>query len=64
MSSQREPENSLRREWSERQTVHSPVLSAQDARQAATGNNVRYVLGVGLGAIVIVLFVIWLVYFH
>jgi hypothetical protein len=63
MSSQRETEPVERREWSERQTVHSPVLPAQDARQGATGHNVRYVLGIGVAAIVIVFFVIWLVYF-
>lgn len=51
------------REWSERQTVHTPVLPEQDARQGATGQNVRYVLGFGLAAIVIVFAVIWLVYF-
>ncbi len=63
MSSQRETENPQRREWSERQTVHSPVLPAQKARQGATGQNVRYVLGFGVAAIVIAFFIIYLVYF-
>jgi hypothetical protein len=39
------------------------VLPAQQARQGAVGNNVRYVLGVGLAAIVIVFGIIYLVYF-
>lgn len=50
-------------EWSERQTVHSPVVPAQDAREAATGQNVRYVLGFGLAAIVIAFIAVYLVYF-
>jgi hypothetical protein len=50
-------------EWSERETVHSPVLSAQDAREGAVGHNVRYVLGFGVVAIVIVFFAIYLAYF-
>ena len=52
-----------RPEWSERETVHSPVLPAQDARQGATGQNVRYVLGFGIAAIVLAFLVIYLVYF-
>jgi hypothetical protein len=63
MSSQRDTEAPQRREWSEQQTVHSPVLSAQNARQGATGHNVRYILGFSVAAIVIVFFVIYLVYF-
>jgi hypothetical protein len=66
-----EPERSLRDppprpqkdEWSERETVHSPVLSAQDAREGAVGQNVRYVLGFGMAAIVIAFVVVYLVYF-
>lgn len=54
---------SQRPEWPERQTVNEPVLPAQQARQGATGHNVRYVLGFGLVAIVIVFVVIWLIYF-
>ncbi len=52
-----------RAEWSERETVHSPVLPAQEARQAAVGHNVRYVLGFGLAALVLVFLVIYLIYF-
>lgn len=40
-----------------------PVLPAQQARQGVTGHNVRYVLGFGLAAIVILFVIIWLVYF-
>jgi hypothetical protein len=66
-----EPERSLREppprpqddEWSERQTVHSPVVSAEDAREGAVGHNVRYVLGAGVVAIVIAFIVIYAVYF-
>jgi hypothetical protein len=63
MSSPQSTESSRPPEWSDRQTVHSPVLSAQNARQAATGQNVRYVLGIGVGAIVIVFLIIYFVYF-
>jgi hypothetical protein len=63
MSSQYETDTSQHREWSERQTVHTPVVPAQKARQGATGHNVRYVLGFGMAAIVIVFCAIWLVYF-
>jgi hypothetical protein len=63
MSSPDETEPARRREWSEQQTVHSPVLPAQDARQATTGHNARYVLGFGVAAVVIVFMLIWLVYF-
>jgi hypothetical protein len=50
-------------EWSERETVHTPVLSAQDARDGAVGQNVRYVLGFGVVATVIVFFAVYLAYF-
>ena len=50
-------------EWSERETVHSQVVSAQDARDAAVGHNARYVLGFGLVAIVIAFVAVYLVYF-
>lgn len=62
MNSQRE-DTPQRREWSDRETVHSPVLPAQEARQGTTGHNVRYVLGFGVAAIVIAFFIIYLVYF-
>ncbi len=50
-------------EWSERQTVHSPVLAAEDAREGAVGQNVRYVLGFGVVAVVVAFIVIYAVYF-
>jgi hypothetical protein len=40
-----------------------PVVPAQQARQGAIGHNVRYVLGFGLAAIIVVLGIIWLAYF-
>ncbi len=57
------PDTPDRPEWSERRTVPEPVIPAQKARQGATGHNVRYVLGFGLGAVFIVFAVIWLIYF-
>ncbi len=63
MNSQDKVDTPQPREWSERQTVHTPVLPEQNARQGATGQNVRYVLGFGIAAIVIVFLVIWLIYF-
>lgn len=50
-------------EWSERETVHSPVVPAQNARQGATGQNVRYVLGFGTLAIIVAFFIIYLIFF-
>src|SRR5581483_5622791 len=47
-------------EWSERETVHTPVLSAQDG---AVGQNVRYVLGLAVVATVIAFFAVYLAYF-
>jgi hypothetical protein len=64
MSSQHSGADTPQRpEWSERQTVHSPVVPAQKARQGAIGHNVRYVLGFGVAAVIVVFFAIWLVYF-
>ena len=50
-------------EWSERETVHTTVVSAQDARNAAVGHNARYVLGFGLAAIIIVFIAVYVAYF-
>jgi hypothetical protein len=63
MNSESKTETPQPREWSERETVHTPVVPEQNARQGVTGQNVRYVLGFGLAAVVIVFFVIWLAYF-
>ena len=51
MSSSHDAQPPNRREWSERETVHSPVVPRQEARQGVTGHNVRYVLGFGIAAI-------------
>jgi hypothetical protein len=39
------------------------VVSTTKARQAVTGNNVRYVLGFGLAAVIIAFVVIYFIYF-
>jgi len=49
-------------EWPEREIEH-PVISTQEARQGATGHNVRYVLGFGIAAIVIAFIVVYIAYF-
>ena len=63
MSLQNEKPTPQQNEWSERETVHTPVLPAEDARQGAIGQNVRYVLGFGILAVIAAFFVIYLVYF-
>ena len=40
-----------------------PVVSTEKARQGVTGHNVRYMLGFGIAAIVILFGIIYLVYF-
>jgi hypothetical protein len=50
-----------RRDWPNAQ--QRVVVPTQQARQGATGQNVRYVLGFGIAAIVIAFAVIYLVYF-
>ena len=44
-------------------TQHRPVVSTNQARQGVTGNNVRYVLGIGVAAIVVIFAGLWLYYF-
>jgi hypothetical protein len=39
------------------------VLPKEDARQAVTGHNVRYVLGVGLAAAIVVIAAVYIFYF-
>jgi hypothetical protein len=39
------------------------VVPATKARQAVTGNNVRYVLGFGLAGVIIAFAVIYFIYF-
>ncbi len=41
----------------------APVVTADRARQATTGHNVRYVLGFGLAGIVIAFVIIYLIFF-
>jgi hypothetical protein len=41
-----------------------PELSKVEARQGATGHNVRYVLGFGLAAVIVAFIAIYLFYFH
>ena len=40
-----------------------PVIPARQARQGVTGHNVRFVLGFGIAAVVVVFAIIWFVYF-
>jgi hypothetical protein len=42
----------------------APVKSATEARQGVTGHNVRYMLGVGVLAIIIAFAVLYGYYFH
>jgi hypothetical protein len=39
------------------------VVSTQEAREGVTGHNVRYVLGIGLVAIIVAFAVIYAIYF-
>jgi hypothetical protein len=42
---------------------HQTVVAKDRARQGVTGHHVRYVLGFGLAAIIVVFAVIYLLYF-
>lgn len=44
-------------------TQHRPVVPTDEARQGVTGQNVRYVLGVSVAAIVVIFAGLWLYYF-
>ena len=44
-------------------TEQHKVITAQKARQGATGHNVRYVLGLGLAGVIIAFVVIYFIYF-
>jgi len=44
-------------------TEARPVVPTTQARQGVTGHNVRYVLGVGIAAVVVAFAAIWLYYF-
>jgi hypothetical protein len=39
------------------------VVPAQQARQGVTGHNVRYVLGVGIAAVIVAFAILYAVYF-
>jgi hypothetical protein len=39
------------------------VVPTQQARQGVTGHNVRYVLGVGLAAVIVAFVVLYAIYF-
>jgi hypothetical protein len=39
------------------------VKKTNEARQAVTGNNVRYVLGFGLAGAVLALGILWIIFF-
>lgn len=64
MARQTTDDSKERKEWSEQQTIHTPVVSAERARQGVTGHNVRYVLSFGLIAVVVGFLVLYLLIFH
>jgi hypothetical protein len=39
------------------------VVSTQEAREGVTGHNVRYVLGIGLVAVIVAFAIVYAVYF-
>jgi hypothetical protein len=39
------------------------VVPTNEARQGVTGHNVRYVLGIGVAAVVVIFAALWLYYF-
>jgi hypothetical protein len=47
----------------ERSTEDRTVLSKNEARQAVTGHNARYVLGFGLAGVIVAFVVIYAIYF-
>jgi hypothetical protein len=47
----------------DRSTEGRTVLSKNEARQAVTGQNVRYVLGFGLAGVIVAFAVIYAIYF-
>jgi len=59
MSSSQDPVSEQRRPQSERRTV----VSTQQARQGVTGHNVRYVLGIGMAAVIVAFVVLYAIYF-
>jgi hypothetical protein len=59
MNSSQEPVSEQHRPQSERRTV----VSTQQARQGVTGHNVRYVLGIGIAAVIVAFAVLYATYF-
>lgn len=45
------------------QSDERTVVSTQQARQGVTGHNVRYVLGIGIAAVIIAFAVLYAIYF-
>ena len=45
------------------QSEQRSVVSTQQARQGVTGHNVRYVLGVGIAAVIVAFAALYLIYF-
>jgi hypothetical protein len=46
----------------DRQTPQQPVISTTRARQGVTGHNARYVLGFGIGAVIVAFVILYVVY--
>ena len=63
MDSPRDTGTAHNPEWSERPAEHRPVLSTEEARQGATGHNVRYVLYFSIAAVIIAFAIIYLIDF-
>jgi hypothetical protein len=59
MSSSQDPVSEQHRPQSERRTV----VSTQQARQGVTGHNVRYVLGIGIAAVIVAFAALFVIYF-
>jgi hypothetical protein len=47
-----------------RATEPRTVVQTEQARQGVTGQNVRYVLGWGLAALIVAFGIIYFIYFH
>ena len=45
------------------QSEQRTVVSTQQARQGVTGHNVRYVLGIGIAAVIVAFVVLYAIYF-
>ena len=45
------------------QSEHRTVVPTEQARQGVTGHNVRYVLGIGMAAVIVAFAVLYALYF-